>query len=271
MTAGSIAFPGWSEFDEADLGGLDDQLRAQFSERAIPSAGCLATEEQKLTDDRRLAVPVTMVCPEYTSAMLMTWITSGEVPVAELTKINEVEYLDLPTGHWPQLARPDDLAEIILGSVPVTSKQFVEADGLEDWRIVMGACAYYSTTSFSQGVALAAKLAPLADTANHRLDVDLRYEGVTVTISHGFSYFTHPDVDLARQIADAARAAGAVPDPSMVQALNVMFHPAADRVRPFWQAALGWSPRGDEDLGDPRRSGPNVQFFGLEEINPGEP
>src|SRR4029453_5834649 len=39
------------------------------------------------------------------------------VPVRELTRIRDVEYVDLPTGHWPQFTRPDDLAGAILASI----------------------------------------------------------------------------------------------------------------------------------------------------------
>ena len=38
-------------------------------------------------------------------------------PVREFTKIRDVEYVDLPTGHWPQFTRPEDLARAILASV----------------------------------------------------------------------------------------------------------------------------------------------------------
>jgi pimeloyl-ACP methyl ester carboxylesterase len=38
-------------------------------------------------------------------------------PVQEFTRIRDVEYVDLPTGHWPQFSRPEDLARAILASV----------------------------------------------------------------------------------------------------------------------------------------------------------
>jgi hypothetical protein len=28
-----------------------------------------------------------------------------------------VSYVDLPTGHWPQFTRPDDLARVILDAI----------------------------------------------------------------------------------------------------------------------------------------------------------
>ena len=37
--------------------------------------------------------------------------------VAELARMTDVEYVDLPTGHWPQMTRPDDLATVIVEAV----------------------------------------------------------------------------------------------------------------------------------------------------------
>jgi hypothetical protein len=37
--------------------------------------------------------------------------------VSELAKIHNVDYVDLPTGHWPQFTRPEELGRAILESV----------------------------------------------------------------------------------------------------------------------------------------------------------
>jgi pimeloyl-ACP methyl ester carboxylesterase len=118
ISGGDLPLPGWDEFDDADLGGLDDAGREAFRERAIPSPAALTTDEQVLANPARYNVPVTAIAPEYSSAMLKDWIADGEPSVREFSLIREVEYVDLPTGHWPQFSRPDDLARLILGSVP---------------------------------------------------------------------------------------------------------------------------------------------------------
>ena len=46
--------------------------------------------------------------------MLREWIEQGLAPVREFTRIREVEFVDLPTGHWPQFTRPEDLARAIV-------------------------------------------------------------------------------------------------------------------------------------------------------------
>ena len=58
-------------------------------------------------------MPATVICTEFTSAMLREWIGQGQAPVRELAKIRDVEYVNLPTGHWPQFTRPGDLARAI--------------------------------------------------------------------------------------------------------------------------------------------------------------
>jgi pimeloyl-ACP methyl ester carboxylesterase len=111
---GELPLPDWTAFEHDDLEDLDDEARAQLREHAIPAPERVTTDLQDLSDERRYDVPVTVVCPEFTSQMLRSWVERGMAPVRELTKIRDVEYVDLPTGHWPQLTRPEDLARTIM-------------------------------------------------------------------------------------------------------------------------------------------------------------
>ncbi|MDN5726207.1 MAG: alpha/beta hydrolase [Propionibacteriales bacterium] len=110
---GEVPMPDWAEMGEqANIVDFDaDQLAALYAD-AIPVPERVVTDPVRLTDERRYAVPATMVCPEYTAADLQEWVAGGDVP--ELTKINSVSYVDLPGGHWPQTTQPDALATIIL-------------------------------------------------------------------------------------------------------------------------------------------------------------
>jgi pimeloyl-ACP methyl ester carboxylesterase len=114
VDGGDLPMPDWSEFDDADLADLDDAERARFRTRSIPSPARLTTDLVRLADDRRYAVPVTVVCPEFTSDTLRKWIEQDLPPVREFSKLHDLEYVDLPTGHWPQFTRPDELARILL-------------------------------------------------------------------------------------------------------------------------------------------------------------
>lgn len=112
-----IPLPPWEGFDEADLVGLDDGLRADFRSRAVPQPRGVAVDRQQLYDLRRYAVPVTIIACEFPSSMLAAWIEQGDAHVSELGHILDVEYVDLPTGHWPQFSRPADLGAAIVTAV----------------------------------------------------------------------------------------------------------------------------------------------------------
>jgi 4a-hydroxytetrahydrobiopterin dehydratase len=145
----------------------------------------------------------------------------------------------------------------------ILPQQFHAADGVEDWRVLFeGACAHFRTGSFTAGVALVDAIGRLADAAHQHPAVDLREEGVTVRLrTDDLGGLSARDVELARQISDAARTLGLPADPRAVQtvqvALDALVGPA---VRPFWRAVLGYQEVGDEDLIDPHGRGPSFWF-----------
>jgi 4a-hydroxytetrahydrobiopterin dehydratase len=150
----------------------------------------------------------------------------------------------------------------------IAPRQFHEAPGIEDWRVVFeGACAHFRTKSFAVGVALVDEIGRLADAANHHPDVDLRYAGVTVRlVTHDVDGLSEHDVALAQQISAAARELGVAADPTRVQTVQVAIDRlvAAD-VQPFWRAALGYQEAGDDDLVDPQGRGPSIWFQQMDE------
>ncbi|MCB0908757.1 MAG: hypothetical protein KDB63_16745 [Nocardioidaceae bacterium] len=112
---GEVPMPDWAEVgEEANIVDFSPDQLAAFYAAAIPVPEGVLTEPVRLTDTRRLDVPVTMVCPEYRADDLRGWVEGGEPSLAELASIRSVSYVDLPAGHWPQLTRPVDLARVIL-------------------------------------------------------------------------------------------------------------------------------------------------------------
>jgi len=112
-----IPLPAWSEFGEEDLRDLDDELREAFRARAVPQPRAVAYDLQALADDRRYDVPATIIACEFSSELLREWIAQGHPYVAELAAMRNVEYIDLPTGHWPQFTKPVQLGQAILAAV----------------------------------------------------------------------------------------------------------------------------------------------------------
>lgn len=144
----------------------------------------------------------------------------------------------------------------------ISPTKFLEADGVEDWRVLNdGVCAYFGTGSFAAGARLALAIGDLDGLGPRQPDVDVRHDGVTVrlvTIADDRFGLSERDVELARQISGVARELGATPDPSAVQAVQVaidaMSHP---EVMAFWRAVLGYEYRDAEreDLMDLRGRG----------------
>jgi 4a-hydroxytetrahydrobiopterin dehydratase len=150
----------------------------------------------------------------------------------------------------------------------ISPKEFHEAQGTEDWRVLGdGACAFFRTGSFAESARLVQAISELPGIHDHHPDVDVRDDGVTlrlITIEADRYGMTRRDIEAARRISTAARKLGLSADPSAVQSLLVI--PGASavaEVMPFWQAALGYEPRRDspaEDLVDPRGRGLGFWF-----------
>ncbi len=153
----------------------------------------------------------------------------------------------------------------------ITPRQFLEADGVEDWRVLFeGACTHFRTGSFSAGVALMDAIGDLAETANHHPDVDVRYASLTVhLVTHSVGGLSERDVQLARRISAAARELGVPADPTAVQTIQVAIDASLrPDVMPFWRAVLGYRELGDEDLVDPHARGPSLWFQEMDAPRP---
>ncbi|MBM7505815.1 alpha/beta fold hydrolase [Agromyces aurantiacus] len=112
-----IPLPEWSVFGEGMLADLDEEHRRRFRERAIPEPARVASDPLRLGDERRRDVPTTVITCEYPSAQLKEWVAGGAPFVRELAAMREVEYVDLPTGHWPQFTRPAELGRLLVDAI----------------------------------------------------------------------------------------------------------------------------------------------------------
>ncbi len=159
----------------------------------------------------------------------------------------------------------------------ITVSQFRGSEGIEDWRVLSeGACALFRTGSFAASTRFVAAIGELPGIEDHHPDIDVRRDGVTVrliTITGDYYGMSLRDVELAQRISALAREHGLPADPSAVQSLLVIpGSPNTAQVMPFWQAVLGYVPRGDspdEDLVDAHDRGPAFWFEAMDEARPG--
>ena len=143
----------------------------------------------------------------------------------------------------------------------ISPADFRAATSADGWRAgANGAHITYATNDFATGARLFAGIAGLAEEANHHPDVDVRYAQVSVHLfTHSAKGLTQKDVDLARQIADAARDLGVEADATTPQRLMIAI--ATDdpeSIMPFWQAATGYDAISDTELRDPAGWGPLI-------------
>jgi uncharacterized damage-inducible protein DinB len=133
-----LVLPDWSAYEEADLTDMDEVIRAEFRARSVPSPAGLLSERQRLTDERRFDVPVTAICPEYRSSDLKEWIAAGAAPVSEFARIRTVRYVDIPTGHWPQLTRPLALGRAIVSAIDFPPDRDIDEQGRPEPPLAAG-------------------------------------------------------------------------------------------------------------------------------------
>ena len=110
-----VPLPSWEDLraDGASTDGLDDADLAEFRARALPQPGGVVRQPLRLRDPRRREVPVTVVCDVFPVEQVREFVDAGVPWFAELAQL-DATYVDLPTGHWPMLSRPADLARVLL-------------------------------------------------------------------------------------------------------------------------------------------------------------
>lgn len=111
---GVMPFPGWEPFEGADAADLNADLRKRLAGGAVAVPGSVATAIVSYESPERFAVPVTLVCPEFSPEDAVAWISAGELP--ELSLVEDITFADIDSGHWPMATKPRELAELLVNS-----------------------------------------------------------------------------------------------------------------------------------------------------------
>lgn len=98
---------------QTSLDGLSPDQLERFRARAVPEPGPVLRRAVELTNEARHRVPTTLVCCSLPGDRLLELARGGHPMFAPVTALQDVELVDLPTGHWPMWSRPADLARAI--------------------------------------------------------------------------------------------------------------------------------------------------------------
>lgn len=114
---GVVPFPGWDFFEEQEVADLDEKTRAEASSRARSVPAKVPTDALSLRDERRRRVPVTMLTGTVAAEEIRGIIAAAPEWAAELAAVEDLEIVDLHSGHWPQFSKPAELSAKILAAV----------------------------------------------------------------------------------------------------------------------------------------------------------
>lgn len=111
-----IPLPDWSDFGDGDLLDLTPELREEFRVRARPEPARVASDAIHYRGDAavRHRIPATLIATGFPGDDIRAAMTGGHAFLSELRDLEDARILDLRTGHWPQLTKPAELAEVLL-------------------------------------------------------------------------------------------------------------------------------------------------------------
>jgi 4a-hydroxytetrahydrobiopterin dehydratase len=148
-------------------------------------------------------------------------------------------------------------------------RDFLSADGVDDWAILHGGpTAVFRVGSLQEAARLAAAVADvpgleertLLTAASDRLTVKLTREMWGTEAKH---------VEVARAISAVAREHGATADRSAVQEVQLAIAAKPDAIDlPFWRAVLGYAPLHEDNCIDPNGQGSTVW---MQDLDPNKP
>lgn len=110
-TGDGVPFPGWEPFAGPDSDDMSPDLKAEVAAGTHPVPVGVTKGIVHWTSEARHAVPLTLICPEFSPAEAQEWIDGGDVP--ELASATRLELVDIESGHWPMFTQPKALAVLI--------------------------------------------------------------------------------------------------------------------------------------------------------------
>jgi pimeloyl-ACP methyl ester carboxylesterase len=115
VDAVEVPLPSWQDLRQA--GASLDDLTAddleEFGRRAVPHPAQVAREPVSLHNPARRTVPTTVIACSISADAVRELAAEGHPVFSEVAQLDDLTLLDLPTGHWPMLSKPVELARIL--------------------------------------------------------------------------------------------------------------------------------------------------------------
>jgi len=139
-------------------------------------------------------------------------------------------------------------------------KEFLAADGLEDWVVLHGGpTAVFQTKTLADAASLAQAVSQLPGLDGTPAHMSIVSKSLTVRLTREVWNTEVEHIELAREISKIAKAQGAVADPGLVQEVQFAIAAKPDAIDVgFWRAVLGYQPMLDDAGIDPLGIGSNV-------------
>lgn len=142
------------------------------------------------------------------------------------------------------------------------------SDGMDDWRVLGKTIqTSFRTGSMAAGMAFAARIAALADQADHHPDLTVTYPRVHVLLTtHDADGLTDRDISLARRVSAVATELDIEADPAAPTMIEVAIDAVhIPTVRPFWEAVLGYRVGQPDEVIDGHSRNPAFWFQQMDE------
>lgn len=148
-------------------------------------------------------------------------------------------------------------------------REFLSADGLDDWVILHGGpTAVYTVGSLHEAARLAQAIAAVPGLGPRTL-LSLTSDGLTVKLTREMWAVESATIDLARAVSAVAREQGATAERSAVQEVQLAVAAKPEAIDlGFWRAVLGYAPLQEDNCIDPLGQGSTVW---MQDLNPEKP
>jgi 4a-hydroxytetrahydrobiopterin dehydratase len=149
-------------------------------------------------------------------------------------------------------------------------REFLRAEGLEDWVVLHGgAAAVFRVASLGHSATLAVAVAEVPGFDGSGGLLTVADDRLTVRLTRDLWMLEARHVELARAVSAVARSHAASADRAAVQEVQLAVAAKPDEIDlGFWRAVLGYAPMSDDNAVDPLGHGTTV---GVQELDAAKP